>query len=189
MPTAPPSHRTPARTEAPLLTRPIPAPEPAPPLRHPELPLPDYRFVPRLYPHPYRGAGGHRHLAEGAEGWPHAQMIEHGCDLFDQRYVWESHECWERVWHQVDRADPVHPFLQGLIQAAAFCIKVHEEAWAPADRLLLRASEHLDRAEAAVGPVQHGVDLPRLRARLQSFRAGGEWPVIGLPEGGSHAGG
>ena len=131
----------------------MPHPVPAPPLRHPEVPLPAYRFVPRLYPHPYRGQGGHRHLETGAESWSHSLMIAHGCDLFDQRHEWESHECWERVRHQVERGDPTHPFFQGLIPGAAFWFKVHEEAWTLAARLLERSTMHLHGVISAVGPV------------------------------------
>lgn len=166
----------------------IPAPEPAPPRRLPDLPLPAYRYVPGLHPHPFRDPDGHQHLHGLA--WPSPlwapdldwrtdQPFLHGLDLFDQRFYWESHECWEAIWHEVDRAHVDRELLQALIQAAAFVIKRHTGSDRAARHLLERSTRRLGEVARRSGRVHRGVDVVALVARLQAFDTGGPWPVIG----------
>ena len=76
------------------VARPIPPPDHPLPRRRPELPLPAYRYVPGLHPHPFRDADGHRH--RHGHDWPAPLWTPegdwridapwlHGLDLFDQR--------------------------------------------------------------------------------------------------------
>lgn len=167
--------------------RPIPAPVPPPPRRRPDLGLPAYRYVPGLQPHPFRHAGGHRHLrghvwpaplwASGAD-WRQDTPWLHGLDLFDQRFFWESHECWEEIWHAVDRAHIDRELLQGLIQAAAFVIKRHCGTDRAARTLLARSIGRLETVQRRCGAAHRGVDLPGLVTALRDFDAGGRWPCV-----------
>jgi hypothetical protein len=168
--------------------RPIPAPVPAPPLRRPHLALPAYRYVPGLHPHPFRDADGHHHLHEvrwpsplwAPDGpWWEADAFQHGLDLFDQRFYWESHECWEAIWHRVDRAHVDRELVQALIQAAAFVIKRHVGADRAARHLLERATGRLGEVARRGGATWCGVDVARFSASLSAFDGGGPWPVIG----------
>lgn len=171
--------------------RPIPAPAPPPPRRRPDLGLPAYRYVPGLHPHPFRHAGGHRHLH--GQGWPAPLWAEgadwredapwlHGLDLFDQRFYWESHECWEAIWHEVDRRHVDRQLVQALIQAAAFVIKKHCGTERAASHLLARCLARLDTVQRERGPVHWGVDLPGLAGALRAFDAGGPYPCVPMAQ-------
>jgi uncharacterized protein len=166
---------------------PIPAPDPPPLRRRPDIGLPAYRYVPGLQPHPFRHAGGHRHLhgqAWPAPLWsPDADWRQdapwlHGLDLFDQRFYWESHECWEAVWHAIDRDHVDRQLVQGLIQAAAFVIKKHCGTQPAAGNLLMRSIGRLETVQRERGSVHRGLDLPGLVVALRAFDAGGPWPCV-----------
>ncbi len=94
-------------------------------------PLPPYRFVPGLTPHPITDPRGHSHgvtaeqpEALPPEAWSRCRPYLFGCDLFNRGYWWEAHEAWESLW-QVTRSRPQqHRFLQGLIQAANSHLKL-----------------------------------------------------------------
>ena len=101
-----------------------------------------------------------------------------GCDLFDHRYLWEAHEAWEGVWHQVPDEDPYREFLQGLIQAAAGVLKAHVAHDGGAARLHLRSTEKLRRVCQSQEMPYRGIDLPDLIERLNAFHAGGSWPTL-----------
>ena len=167
----------------------IPAPTPAPPLRVPDWPLPAYRYVPGVHPHPFRREGGHMFQGGDApehppwrpiEPWQDDRIWLRGLDLFDQRYYWESHESFEAVWHELERGSTLHTLSQGLIQAAAFVLKTHMGQERGASYLLQRATEKLERVVAEGGVAQRGVHIPGLICSLQEFQSGGEWPTVGV---------
>ena len=170
------------------MPHPLPAPDSPPPLRLPDAPLPPYRYVPGVHPHPFRHRDGHLYTdgrpppepAWTPVPWEDDRAWLRGMDLFDHRYYWEAHEVWEAIWHCVPRGDPFHGLLQGLIQAAAFALKRHMGHEEAAARLLSRAERRL-REAAAPGAVQRGVDLPATIAALRAFSAGGPWPVLSGP--------
>ena len=174
------------------VARPIPPPDHPLPRRRPELPLPAYRYVPGLHPHPFRDADGHRHLH--GHDWPAPLWTPegdwridapwlHGLDLFDQRFYWESHECWEAIWHEVDRAHVDRQLIQALIQAAAFVIKKHCGTARAAQHLLSRCLGRLDTVQTTVGPHHRGVDVPRFMDALRVFDGGGPWPCVPMAQG------
>lgn len=165
----------------------IPPPATAP-SRVPGWPLPPYRYVPGLHPHPFRHPGGHLHTdgSPPAEApwdpntpWRSDTRYLRALDLYDHRFYWEAHEALEALWHFAPRDGPDAPLLQGLIQGAAFALKRHMGHEAAAARLLERAIHHLDLAEARGGPQQRGLDLEAVRRSLRAFAAGGDWPVLG----------
>lgn len=166
----------------------IPAPDPAPPLRVLDWPLPAYRYVPGVHPHPFRKEGGH--MYEGGDAPDHApwQPVEpwqedriwlRGLDLFDQRFYWECHESFEAVWHELERGTTLHTLSQGLIQAAAFVLKTHMGQERGAGYLLERSTMKLEKAAAEAGIVQRGVHIPGLIRSLDEFKETGVWPVLG----------
>jgi hypothetical protein len=113
---------------------PIPPPDEAslPPRYAPERPLPPYRYVPGLLPHPSADPAGHSFghpepdlEALPPEAWARSVEYRYGVDLFNRRYYWEAHEAWERVWHTCDKARTQGLFVQGLIQLAAALLKWH----------------------------------------------------------------
>lgn len=164
----------------------IGAPAVAPPRLAPSWPLPPYRYVPGLNPHPFRHPAGHLYTGGGAPAeapwdpatpWREDRRWLYGLDLLNQRYPWEAHEVWEALWHHAPRDSASSALLQGLIQLAAALLKRHLGEARAAERLLARAEHHLLRAEALAGPAQRGLWLPGVRAAL----AAPGWPVI-LPE-------
>ena len=162
---------------------PIGAPNPAPPLREPALPLPAYRYVPGRLPHPFAHPAGHGHRLTPAvlgPAWDRTRppvmdrRFRHACDLFDQRYPWEAHELWEEIWRAAPAGAPERELLQGLILAAAALLKWHMGQADAAERLWARAGLRLGRATAALGPEPWGVRVGPLLA------AGpGGWPTLG----------
>lgn len=163
---------------------PLPAPDPAPPLRAPHLGLPPYRYVPGASPHPLRHASGHRWghpPAPRVTPWHQDPRWLHGLDLFDHRFYWEAHEALELLWHGLDRSDPAAPLLQGLIQAAAAALRAHAGDHRSAAALLVRARVRLQGAASALGPVVHGLNLPGTVRSLDAFHGGGPWPLLGRP--------
>lgn len=143
------------------------APDPAPPARLGDWPLPRFRYVPGRQPHPLRHPDGHAvdtpPAYRDAGPWV---LLQRGMDLFDHRYWWESHEVWEQAWRAVPRDGAASALLQGLIQVAASLLQRHRGAADQGDRLHRRALRWLEAAEARGGSSVLGVDLPALRARV-----------------------
>ncbi len=167
------------------MPRPIPPPAPPPPLRLPGRPLPPYRYVPGLNPHPFRHPGGHLYTDGGPPpeppwpaGAPWREDLEYlrGMDLFDHRFYWEAHEVWEATWHQVPRGSDYSELLQGLIQASAFVLRRHMGY--PAPRLLGASLRRLEAVAAARGARWRGLDLAATAAELRGFAGGGGWPRL-----------
>lgn len=148
----------------------IPPPPNLPPRRAPELPMPAYRYIPGLQPHPYRGDGGHRHL-DGMH--PGGDLCwRHGLDLFDHRFYWESHEVWEPLWLSLPAGSAEKELVQAMIQWAASLLKWHMGAPEAAARLRSRAMLRVETAQQA-GPLCQGLDLDALRVAMQSPN----WPA------------
>ncbi|MCB9760906.1 MAG: DUF309 domain-containing protein [Alphaproteobacteria bacterium] len=161
---------------------PIPPPIPPPPLRLPDWPLPPYRYVPGLNPHPFRHPGGHGYTDGSAPveapwtpgPWTADRLYLRGLDLFDHRYWWEAHEVWEAIWHQVPRDEPFAALLQGLIQASAALLKRHLGHPGAAALLVTASVARLERA-----PADRGVDPRALAAALLD---GQPFPTLLSPE-------
>jgi len=168
----------------------IPPPDPVPPRRLPAMPLPAYRFVPGLQPHPMKHPDGHMAHAPPTRTWnpecPWAEDVDYllGCDLFDHRYLWEAHEAWEGVWHQVPRGDIYRELLQGLIQAAAGVLKAHVQQAQGAARLHVRSRGRLMEVQRRTGLVYRGLQLPQFIDRLDAFHSGGDWPTMPMEDPG-----
>jgi hypothetical protein len=152
--------------------------------------LPPYRYVPGLHPHPFRHEGGHAYTDGGAPPvepwdwrgpWRSDDRVLHARDLFDHRYLWEAHELWEGLWHQVPADAPLRGWLQGLIQVAAALLKLHMGHARAARTLAGRADARLSAAQVAWGADCRGVDVARLRSELDAALVGGPWPRLSSP--------
>ena len=151
----------------------------------PELPLPDYRYVPGKAPHPNKHAGGHHILStidwgqpawEPSRSWTADRRYLYGHDLYAHRYWWEAHEVWEEMWHAIPVERPERRLIQGLIQTAATTLKHHMGHDRARARLADRAAGHL-RAATVRGDRVWGVDVPALVEQLEQRVA---WPVVSL---------
>ncbi len=167
--------------------------EPAPicpdaPRYLPEAPLPRYRFVPGLHPHPRRDADGSLHGAPlHLPGLPAARWREDhsyllGVDLYHAGYLWESHEAWEACLAAA--REPAHrDLLQALIQLAAALLQQHRGRMNGAARLARSAARRLEGAIAVLpeGRKLAGADPHSLLTQLRDhFDAGGPAPRIVL---------
>jgi predicted metal-dependent hydrolase len=112
--------------------------------------------------------------------WTQDHGYLRGCDLFDNRFLWEAHEAWEGVWRQVPDGQPYRWLLQGLIQAAAGLLKFHGHHPAGAARLHARSRARIEQVIEAETPIYKGMNLPDLVCRLDAFHAGGSWPILPL---------
>jgi len=168
--------------------------------RYSSRPLPAYRYVPGLHPHPTRDPRGHsyepvptlhRHAPWSVDEWRTLDDWLYGVDLFNRFYFWEAHEAWEGLWAAVERETAPSLLLQGLIQIAAALLKTHTGALAGAAMLAAEGLDKLRRA-AAECPRLLGLDVDDTAARLAAYFApldrdqlptiGPQVPVLRLSE-------
>lgn len=156
-----------------------------PPPRWTDLPLPPYRHVPGLTPHPLRSPEGHSpggfevdlgdRIAQFAHSWTACPAYLYGVDLFNQSYYWESHEAWEEIWNAVGHRSIVGRMLQGMIQVSAALLRFHVGSESGADRNFRKACRNFDVVEAARDSREPGwscylgVPLRRWRGELTAF--------------------
>ena len=136
------------------------------------VPLPPYRYVPGLQPHPLQHPHGHGALPCGLTD---DQVWRWGIDCFQNRYYWESHEAWEHTWRSLPRPGPTATVVQGLIQAAAYVLKRHMGHDAPR---LYAGCRHKLAGDGVVG----GVHVADLRVSVERFAVTGAWPTLHLSE-------
>ena len=165
----------------------IPSPDLPRALRVPDWPLPAYRYVPGLHPHPFRHEGGHmyidgsppEHIAwQPVAQWSEDRLWMRGLDLFDQRFYWECHEAFEAIWHQLERGSVLHTLAQGVIQASASVLKTHMKQEKSAAFLLSRATEKLRVVQAKKGDHYRGIELAFLMQSVAGFSETGVWPTV-----------
>jgi hypothetical protein len=152
-------------------------------------PLPPYRFIPGLHPHPFRNPAGHMYVDGSAPVeqpwdpstiWSTDERYLRAADLFDNRYYWESHEAWEALWHCAGKGTPEHALLQSMIQGAAGVLKLHMGSTKGAHSLIGRAEQRMARITEIHGPKIRGIHVPTLFERLHQRLQGGDWPMLPL---------
>ena len=158
----------------------IEIPDPGPRVqRYSQRPLPSYRYVPGLHPHPIRDSRGHsyeplstlnRHALWTVDGWRTLDDWLYGVDLFNRFYFWEAHEAWEGLWAVAERDSAPALLLQGLIQIAAALLKTHMGVLLGARSLSAEGLAKLRRA-AALQPTLLGLDLEDTAARFAAYFA------------------
>ncbi len=158
--------------------------------RYSTRPLPRYRYVPGVRPHPTRDPAGHsyeptptpnRHPAWSVDAWQTLPDWLYGVDLFNRFYFWEAHEAWEGLWVAAPRNCQAALLLQGLIQIAAALLKSHMLVPAGAQRLSTEGIGKIRRV-ALSHPHLMGLDLHDLIRRFEAFFAplpGGQLRAIG----------
>jgi hypothetical protein len=144
--------------------------------RHvPDAPLPRYRFVGGLHPHPRTDPAGSLFGAPAhppglpAERWREDRSWLVGVDLYHAGYLWEAHEAWEACYFAA--RDPAHRTLvQALIQLAAALIQEHKGRARGVELLVAEVRRKLGRVIAAVpeGGRLAGVDPRRLLGEVDA---------------------
>ncbi len=147
------------------------------PRYRPGYPLPSYRYIPGLHPHPVRDPRGHSFgVAESLDDlagwnprdWPLLDPWLWGADLYNRFYFWEAHEAWESLWRSTDRGSEAGLLLQGLIQIAAALLKVHLRSTAGAMRLSTTAIEKLTVVSTRT-PFLMGMDVVDTTHEMQIY--------------------
>ncbi len=139
----------------------------------PGAPLPVYRYVPGLNPHPIRDNDGHSFGAKPEppdaitpENWRTSQPYLFGCDLYHNGFFWEAHDAWERLWKIAGDDTLEANFLQALILNSAAQLKAHLRNAAGVRKHSLAARWRLSRIRSRgySGPVMRflGVDVDDL---------------------------
>jgi uncharacterized protein len=158
--------------------------------RYSPRPLPAYRFVPGLQPHPIRDPRGHsytpaplakRHTRWNPDEWRSLDDWLYGVDLFNRFYFWEAHEAWEGLWATAARGTAESLMLQGLIQIAAGLLKVHVGVASGARTLSSQGLDKLQRARV-LQPELLGLDVRDTAACFSTYfspLACGALPAIG----------
>ena len=92
--------------------------------REPSFPLPPYRFVPKVNPHPLKDPKGHMFGQETLwDSYTEKQRWNIGVDFFNNHYFWEAHEVWEGLWREKDSSEK--DFLQAMILLSASLLQEH----------------------------------------------------------------
>ena len=141
--------------------------------------FPPYSYVPGMFPHPLSDPNGHG-FEIGPEdatetdptNWPRCRAYLRGLDLFNHGYYWESHECWEAVWHNAGRHGLLADFLKALIKIAAALVKAREGRVDGVRRHARRALELLSfTSEQVTGNTFMGLPLQKLVEAAESIAA------------------
>ena len=164
------------------------APFPDWPRYAPERPLPPYRYIPGLNPHPISDPKGHshgRHAGRPAvpdpDAWAGSGEYRYAVDLHNFAYWWEAHEAWEGIWQGTDRRSRQAQFLQGLIQVSAGLLKAHLGRREGAATLLAEASGRLRGAAPRYMGVDVAGHLAKVAACLEDLKASTALPREHLP--------
>ena len=126
--------------------------------------LPPYAYVPGRFPHPTKHPDGHSYAspenavdaevrATGMAStliWYRDERWLWGVDLFNHRFFWESHECWEEQWKSLPTSAPERCVLQAAIMAAASLLQLHLQRDRIAQKSWARAQELLESAPSTL---------------------------------------
>src|SRR6478672_5136108 len=102
-------------------------------------------------------------------------LLEEGIEQFNCEEFFEAHETWEQAWMTLGGSEKL--LLQGLIQAAAACVKWQRGEPKGAFRLATSAIGKLYSLEEE----DSGVQLPAFLERLAEFRERAEAWVAATP--------
>lgn len=135
--------------------------------RYSRLPLPPYRYIPKLAPHPVRDPEGHSH-ARAEESDAGEAGFRHGVDLYNRGCWWEAHEAWEAVWLKAEKGSARKAAIQGLIQVANAHLKLEQGRGRAVARLRGKYAALFDAA-AGLKPLALGFDLDAWRQMVDAY--------------------
>jgi hypothetical protein len=177
---------------------PLSRPEFSPP-RYSTRPLPPYRHVPGLTPHPVRDPSGHLFGVEESapsaacrhplQQWQECTEYLYGADLFNRAFLWEAHEAWEVVWIDAGKSTEPAEFVQGLIQISAALLRSHLGTPRGAENLVTKARTRLQRVEEQLDRVAvrtyMGLAVRSWRRSVEDYlnEGSGPYPFIHLEVG------
>ena len=130
--------------------------------RYTDRPLPAYRHVPGVTPHPTRNPEGHSFgLPElglpdlNHENWRKSEDYLYGIDLFNAGSWWECHEALESLW----LAAGIHSEAGHVLQAEIQCAAAHLKTGMGSPRGAMRLHDQSLRHARWSGSRKLGLDL------------------------------
>jgi uncharacterized protein len=142
--------------------------------RYSSLPLPAYRFVPGVTPHPRRHPAGHSYgqpepalSALAPDHWQTSDPYLYGVDLYNFAFWWECHEVFEGFWRAAPNTEQ-GCFFRALIHVAAAHLKKSMGSPASAERLSLAAFERFQ----TLPHIYMGIDLRGFAHDMRAYVAG-----------------
>ena len=142
--------------------------------RYSSRPLPAYRFVPGVTPHPRRHPEGHSFgqpdpafSVPPPDQWQTSDAYLYGVDLYNWAFWWECHEVFEGFWRAAPNTEQSR-FFQALIHAAAVHLKIGMGRPASADRLSVAAFERFQ----TLPHIYMGMDVRSFERDLRAYVAG-----------------
>jgi hypothetical protein len=157
----------------------------------PTVPLPPYRHLPGVTPHPLRDPQGHHYgRAPRPDGpplddsnWRTCTLYLAGLDLYNHGYWWEAHEWWEGLWRQPGATPASQLFLQALIQMAVALVKKRQGSPRGVNLLLGHAQEKLGRLAQSGCHAYAGLSLAALQVAIDQTAAPVDPGATPLPLG------
>jgi uncharacterized protein len=142
--------------------------------RYSSLPLPAYRFVPGVTPHPRRHPAGHSYgqpepalSALAPDHWQTSDPYLYGVDLYNFAFWWECHEVFEGFWRAAPNTEQ-GCFFRALIHVAAAHLKISMGSPASAERLSLAAFERFQ----TLPHLYMGIDVRGFEREMRAYVAG-----------------
>lgn len=169
---------------------------PEPPPRYSPRPLPPYRHVPGLTPHPVKDPLGHLYGHAEPEAssscrdlpasWSECGDYLFGVDLFNRAFLWEAHEAWEWVWIAAGKTTEPAGFVQGLIQISAALLRDHLGTPGGARNLVTRAWGRMGPVENRLSETEQslymGISIEMWKQSVEDYltASGGPYPFLKL---------
>ena len=142
--------------------------------RYTTIPLPRYRHVPGMTPHPISDKNGHSYGKRNENiqrifesDWQSNELYLYAIDLFNYKYFWETHEALEDLWKIEDDSN-TKLFLQGVIQISAAYVKWIEGIEEGAKKLSFKGLDKLLILKESQNTIC-GIDLPKFIHEHQTF--------------------
>ena len=146
--------------------------------RYTDIPLPPYRYVPRLHRHPLSVDG---YLSQRKPVYTcFGEQFCYGVDLHNHLYFWEAHEVWEGLWKDValdgeTKNMALSRFLQACIVLSGCHFTAHLGRIQIAQEMLCKVQHWLEEEHVATQRVTMDdstslvVDVSTLQGDMQRF--------------------
>ncbi len=143
--------------------------------RERSFPLPPYRFVPKVNPHPLKDPKGHMFGKEALwDSYTEEQRWNIGVDFFNNHYFWEAHEVWEGLWKEKNAAEK--DFLQAMILLSASLLQEHLGRISISKKSVVRAISLISTPQ--YWSEKYQFDLSKLLNDFSFRQAGHPFPKI-----------
>lgn len=142
--------------------------------RYSSKPLPSYRHIPGMTPHPVSNVHGHSYnkpkenvIKISEDNWKNNEFYLYAIDLFNFKYFWEAHEALEDLW-KLEPYSIMKIFLQGLIQISAADLQWIRSIYGGAKKLSTNGFDKLMKVQDSK-TIMCGIELSRFINENRNF--------------------